>query len=375
MTVNNEKKNGAVRKVFGSRASLIFYIGLGVIVLGALIAIFKFNGYLEKYLADYEATRPKYTVENIFKEYFEAPDFVTLTEKAGCNISDSFNKQEDLIKYFENLTKDKNITHVYVAGSDKTKVNVKADGKKFAAFTVKKSSKPSEYGFDVYELDEIKLFYSADHSVKFRIPFNYKAMVNGVLLTDEHKTKTGITDDKRETIPEGTYKFSYDEYEVKGLILPPEFALYDSKNNEVTAKYDEENNIYTADFVYDDTLKTQHESFVLEAAEKYAGRIQNSGVTMNTIKKYFEYGTETYERIRLNPNSFVWDYDSYHFENESTGNYYAYDENTFSCNVEMIQVMCKKGQKDYREKINVTLYLRCGEDGKYMIYDLQTNLA
>lgn len=374
MTVSKEKKNGAVKKVFGSRVSIIFYIGLGVIVFAAIIAIGKFNGYLEKYLADYEATRPKYTVENIFKEYFEAPDFVTLTEKAGCNISDGFNKQEDLIKYFENLTKNKNITHVYVAGSDKTKVNVKADGKKFAAFTVKKSSKPSEYGFDVYELDEIKLFYSFDHSVKIRIPFNHKASVNGILLTDEYKTKTGITDDKRETIPEGTYKFTYDEYEVKDLLLSPEVTVYDSKNSVVTPGYDEENGIYTADFVYDDATKEKYEDFVLQAVENYAGRIQNSGVTMNTIKKYFEYGTETYERIRKNPGNFVWYYDSQHFEEEWTGEYYSYDDKTFSCKVKMIQVMCKRGQKDYREKINVTLYLRCGEDGKYMIYDLQTNL-
>ena len=375
MTVSKEKKNGAVKKVFGSRVSLIFYIGLGVIVFAAIIAIGKFNGYLEKYLADYEATRPKYTVENIFKEYFEAPDFVTLTEKAGCNISDGFNKQEDLIKYFENLTKNKNITHVYVAGSDKTKVNIKADGKKFAAFTVKKSSKPSEYGFDVYELDEIKLFYSFDHSVKIRIPFNHKASVNGILLTDEYKTKTGITDDKRETIPEGTYKFTYDEYEVKDLLLSPEVTVYDSKNSVVTPGYDEENGIYTADFVYDDATKEKYEDFVLQAVENYAGRIQNSGVTMNTIKKYFEYGTQTYERISKNPGNFVWYYDSQHFEEEWTGEYYSYDDKTFSCKVKMIQVMCKRGQNDYREKINVTLYLRCGEDGKYMIYDLQTNLA
>ena len=66
---------------------------------------------------------------------------------------------------------------------------------------------------------------------------------------------------------------------------------------------------------------------------------------------------------------------TYHFENESTGNYYAYDDNTFSCTAQLTQVMCKKGSKDYRENINVTLYLRRDGDGGYMIYDLQTNLS
>lgn len=71
----------------------------------------------------------------------------------------------------------------------------------------------------------------------------------------------------------------------------------------------------------------------------------------------------------------MWDYDSYHFEDQLTENYYAYDENTFSCTVQMTQVMCKRGSKDYRENINVTLYLRRGDSGEYMIYDLTTNLA
>lgn len=373
MTVNKEKKNGAVKKVFGSRTSLIFYIGLGIIVLAALVAISRIPPYLERVLADYEGSLPKYTVEDIFKQYFEKPDFEVLIDKAGCEVG-GFDTKERLCSYFDELVKDKEITHVYIAGTDKTKVNVKADGKKFASFSIKQSFSESEYGFAVYELDQIKLFYSFDHSVKIRIPFNHKASVNGILLTDEYKIKTGITDDKRETIPEGTYKFTYDEYEVKDLLLPPEVTVYDSKNNAVIPQYDEENGIYTADFVYDDTMKEKYEDFVLQAVENYAGRIQNSGVTMAVIKNYFEYGTETYERIRKNPGNFVWDYDSHHFEEEWTGEYYSYDDNTFSCKVKMIQVMCKRGQKDYRESINVTLYLRRGDDGKYMIYDLQTNL-
>lgn len=373
--MNDEKKKGsALKKVFGSKSSVIFYIGLACLILIAVIAIGKFNGYVEKYLADYEMTRPKYTVENIFTKYFKDPDFNVLINEAGCNIG-KFDTKQDLVDYFENLTNGKEITKVYVAGTDKTKVNVKADGVKFASFTIKKTPTPSEHGFDVYELDAIKLHYSSDHSVKLRVPFNYSVAVNGILLGDEYKTQTGITDDNRETIPEGTYKFSYDEYEVEELVLAPELTVYDRNNNIVTPEYDAENDIYTADFEYDASLKEEHEEFVLKATENYAARIQNAGVTMNTIKKYFEYGTETYNRIRNNPGSFVWDYDSYHFEDQLTENYYAYDENTFSCTVQMTQVMCKRGSKDYRENINVTLYLRRGDSGEYMIYDLTTNLA
>ncbi len=373
--MNKEKKNGtAVKKIFGNRTSIIFYAGLGILIFAALIAIGKLNSYIEKYLTDFEMTRPKYAVENIFNEYFKNPDFGVLIDKAGCEVGE-FESREDLKRYFEGSTSGKEITHVYVAGTDKTKVNVKADGVKFASFTIKKASQTSEYGFDIYELGEIDLHYTRSASVKIRIPFNYSVAVNGKLLGEEYRTKTGITDDTRETIPEGTYKFSYDEYEVKGLVITPVVDVYDRKNNRVTPVYDEEKGIYNVYFEYDTSLQSKHESFVLKAVENCAARIQNAGVTMDTIKTYFEYGTETYNRIKNNPGNFVWDYDSYHFENEETGNFYAYDENTFSCSVKMTQVMRKSGAKDYREDINVTLYLRCGDDGKYMIYDLATNLS
>ncbi len=373
--MNKEKKNGtAVKKIFGSRTSFIFYAGLAVLIFAALIAIGRVNSYLEKYLTDFEMTRPKYTVESIFNEYFKHPDFDVLMDKTGCEAGD-FEDKAALKQYFENLTNGKSITHVYVAGTDKTKVNVKADGVKFASFTIQKASEKSEFGFDVYELGEMKLHYTLSSFVKIRIPFNYSVAVNGKLLGEEYRTKTGITDDKRETLPEGTYRLSYDEYEVRGLAAAPTVTVYDKKNNPVIPEYDEENEIYKVYFEYDTELQNAYEAFVLKAVENYAARIQNAGVSMSTIKKYFEYGTETYNRIKNNPGSFVWDYDSYHFENEETGDFYAYDENTFSCSVKMTQVMRKSGAKDYREDINVTLYLRCGEDGDYMIYDLATNLS
>lgn len=369
----DKKKGSAVKKIFGGYPSLIFYIGLAVIALVFIILIGVFNSKLEKYLEDYELSLPKYTVENIFETYFKDPDFDELMKKSPCETND-FTTEEDYKEYFESLTNGKEITYVYVAGTDKKKVNVKADGEKFASFTIKKSSEKSENGFELYELDTITLHSKTQYDVKFRIPFNCKAEVNGVILDEKYMTNTGITDDKRENIPEGTYKFSYDEYEVKNLLSQPEVFVYDRYGEKVTPLYNGEEKIYTLDFEYDESLKEQYTDLVIKATENYAARMQNA-VSMSAVKKYFELGTELYTSIKENPASFVWDYDSYHFENEETGNFYAYDENTFSCSVKMTQVMRKSGAKDYREDINVTLYLRCGDDGKYMIYDLATNLS
>lgn len=368
----DKKKDSAVKKIFGGYPSLIFYIGLAVIVLAVVIGVGIFNSKLEKYLEDYESSLPKYTVENIFKTYFEEPDFDELMKKSPCEVNE-FNTYEDYKEYFESLTKDKEITYVYVAGTDKTKINVKADGVKFASFTIKKADSKNENGFEFYELDTLSLYSKTEHNVKLRIPFNCKAEVNGIVLDEKYRTKTGITDDKRETLPEGVYKFSFDEYEVKDLLTVPEVSVYNRYGEKVTPSYDEKEKIYTLDFEYDDSLKEKYSALAIEATENYAARMQNA-VSMSTVKKYFESGTELYDAIKNNPSGFVWDYESYHFENEKAEKFYAYDEKTFSCSVEMIQVMCKKGWQDYRENINITLYFRADEDGDYLVYDLVTNL-
>ena len=51
--MTDKKKGSAVKKIFGGYPSLIFYIGLGIIVLAVLIGVGVFNSKLEKYLADW----------------------------------------------------------------------------------------------------------------------------------------------------------------------------------------------------------------------------------------------------------------------------------------------------------------------------------
>lgn len=367
-----KKKPGIIRRVFGGPWSIIFYALLCVLIFVVLIAVNQINTRLVPYLADYEENLPKYTVQSVFEQYFLNPDFDVLTEMAQCKV-EGFNTENDLKDYFIQKTNGKEISYVYIAGSDKMKVNVKANGEKFASFAIKKSQQKSEHGFDMYELDYVKLFYEAANSVKIKIPFNYTVKVNGVTLGEEYKTKTNITDDLRDTIPEGTYKFSYDEYTVTDMIAKPVPTAFDSNGNEKILAYDEENKIYTADFEYSEELQSAHSAFVLKAVETYAARIQNAS-SMDEVKKYFEIGTPTYNRIKDNPGSFVWEYDSYDFENEYTGSFYAYSEDTFSCVVKMTQVMHKSNAADYRENINVTIYLRRNGNGAFMIYDLVTNL-
>jgi len=75
-----------------------------------------------------------------------------------------------------------------------------------------------------------------------------------------------------------------------------------------------------------------------------------------------------YVNLRTSETYFVIDHSSYAFEDVKTSEFYAYDENTFSCRVSFTHVLKRYGSKDYRDYIDMTLYLhRIGDT--YRIYD------
>ncbi len=359
-----EKKDGA------RYAIIIFYAGIVAFVIAAMIGVSALQKEVTLYLADYEENQPQYTVDSIFNEYFAQPDFNRLIEMTEYS-ENEFSTKSDIVAYLEEKTKDKKIEYIYVAGSNKSKINVKAGGEKFASYTIETENALSEYGFERYKLGQIKLFYKAEEYMSATVPFNYTVYVNGKELSEEYITEKDITSDNRDVIPEGTYKFTFKKYEVNGLMSEPVVVIKDRNGNDVEAKYDAESKSYSASFEYDDALKAEYEEFVLDGMKMYACRMQNDA-SFSDCKPYFEPGADVYERIRKNPASFVWDHDGYDFEDEWTGEYYKYSDDVFRCHVKFNHILHKKGKPDHPDPVDLILYLRADEDGDFKIYDMET---
>ncbi len=352
-------------------AIIIFYAGIAAFIVAVIIGVALLKDEVTKYLYDYESNLPQYTVDSIFNEYFADPDFNKLLDMAGYEEND-FSEKEDIVSYLDAKVEGKEIKYVYVAGTDRKKVNVRADGEKIASFTIETDDYPSEYGFDRYKLGEIKLFYQATESVTVTVPFNCTVEINGVLLTEDHIVQKDITDDNRTEIPEGTYKFSYTKYKVKNLLTEPDVVVKDVSGKEVEAEYNEEKNEYSVSFKYDDTLKVQYEDYVLKAMKLYACRMQNDA-SFSDCKGYFEPDTPLYEQIRANPGSFVWEHDGYSFEDEWTGEYYMYESGVMRCHVKFNHILHMKGKEDHPDPVDLVLYMRADDSGKYKIFAMETN--
>lgn len=355
----------------------VFWTVFIICWVAALAALFISLSALRSYLAEYESVQPKYVAETVFDEYFKNHNYT-----AVLNFSEStrnkFETIESLSSYLAGLTDEKNLSyHEISSGMDKDTakyiVKYEEDGKeiKIASFTLKKNGEKSKKGFGIYSLSEFELFYPANETVKIKVPSGFTPIINGIKLDESYLTESEIPSESCEHMPSGVRGIYYNIYTVDGLISTPNIKVLTNVGTEESTVYSEESGLYIADPVYDDTLAAEFSERVITAAEVYSTYMQND-CAFAKLNPYFEKNTELYKAIRATATTWVISHDSYEFENAEASEFYRYDENTFSCRVKLTHVLKRKRLEDFRDYVDLTLYLR-NVDGTYMIYDRTNN--
>lgn len=343
----------------------------------ALAALFISLTALRSYLAEYESVQPKYVAETVFDEYFEDYNFTAI-----LNFSEStrnkFETIESLAAYLAKLTDGKTLSyHEISSGMDKDTakyiVKYEEDGKeiKIASFTLKKSGEKSKKGFGIYSLSGFELFYPANESVKIKVPSGFTPIINGIKIDESYMTESEIPSESCDHMPDGVRGIYYNIYTVDGLVSEPNVKVLTNVGTEERAAYSEDDGLYIASPVYDEALAAEFSERVITAAEVYSTYMQND-CAFAKLTPYFEKGTELYKAIRTTATTWVISHDSYEFENAEASEFYRYDENTFSCRVKLTHVLKRKNLEDFRDYVDLTLYLR-NIDGTYMVYDRTNN--
>lgn len=352
----------------------IFYTLLILFITAAVIAIECAMNILNDYLADYESAQPKYVAEDIFNRYYKSMDFDALVTLSGIEIPE-FESKESLVRYLHSLYDGKEVTyHSGIAEDKKDETDVKTlrykvefDNSAVAEFSIRTGNKKSKNGFDIFEPYQFRFKVTAEKSVRITAPSNYTVYVNGKKVDKKYIIESDIQTESCKHMPEGVSGITYCTYQVGDLFFDPEVKVLNPEGKESTLTYNEEKNTYTSEIVYSDSLKEQYEEYVLTAIKKYAAYMSNDERFAN-IKGYFDPSSNLYNNIRTSETSFVIDHSGYYFTDESAREFYAYDENTFSCRVSLTQVLTKKGKPDFRDKIDMTIYLRKVGDS-FLIYD------
>ena len=373
MTEMRKKMNAA--KKGGKRFRFpYFYAVLLIIVLTALTVLFMALNLLRDWLADYESAQSKYIAQEVFEEYYSPLDLPKLLERTEYTLSPA-EDADDLAAYLSALIGNSEITYRKVStGLDENteKYVVEADGKKFSEFYLTVSEDKSKYGTPLYALSETKIFFNAHNSVTVTAPADSAVYINGYKLPGTLITGAPELTDSCAHMPEGVRGLMYVTYTLDGLLNEPEIRVVSREGESLTPQKDGTTGAYRAEAVYSDTLKAEYSDFIMDFAKTYSVYMQGKG-SFKAVSAYLEANTELYEQTRTAEVYFVMPYTSYSFEDMTVGEFYAYDENTFSCRISYVHLLHKEGSKDFRDYIDMTLYLRRTDGGKYLIYDRENN--
>lgn len=325
------------------------------------------------FLKDYEASQYKYVAEEVFNTYFK--NFDAEKYAKTCSVEGGFESVDDIAEALGAITDGKKIEYYRVSsGMEQSyKYIVKADDVKFASFKLVEDTE-AKGRFTTYKATDFQLYIGNAQTVVIEAPADYTVYINGNKIGEDCITEKDIKSEESFHIPDDITGMLYTQYTVENLMTDPEILVTDEdgKQAEVSKKDD---GIYRASFVYDESLKDEYNDWILKGMKRYAEYMQHSSnnpVTFGEIAPYFDPASDLYEDIRTEENMFVWDYDSVDYENDDTSAYVRYDDNTFSCRVTFIQILHKSGENDYKDHLDVTLYLR-NVNGKYLIYDMGQN--
>lgn len=376
--------NNKIRKIPLFYMIFIACFSIAFVVLAVGLIVLRF------YLADFEGAQPRYVADEVFEKYFSPLDAKTLAEDAECK-SAPFDKTDTKADFLEKMIpQGAKVSYYNVStgiDTDIIKYNVRysidnaesgadteekdADYVKFASFTLKKTGEKSKKGFALYALDSIEVNYPHLVSAKIKIPSGYSLTINGIVPNDEYISERDADSESCAHMPEGVNGIKHNVYTIDNLLAEPEISVKAPDGNLCTVSYDEAEKEYIALPINDIQLAQEYSEYVIKAAQTYATYMQND-TSFAKVAKYFEKGTPLYEAIRKSATIWVIDHDSYEFENVSADEFYAYDENTFSCRVRLTHVLHRSRLEDFRDNMDVTFYLR-NINGTFVIYDRTNN--
>lgn len=334
----------------------IYFIIIGVFVLlltaGLII--------LGCFLSAYEKSLPENAAGSVIKQINEG------TFDYGTVILSQFDSADDVKELVTSAEGE--LRAVKPAASSDGEYIIKSGDKRLLKVKLEKAQEKGSFGLKGYSVASVEAI-SGGKKLTVRAPENYKVSVNGIELTADEISNAEVADEAAEFLPSGVTTVKYVDYTVTSPIALRSVTVSNgNERDDVT--FDSEKNMYIARPFNDKELEEQYSAYCLEAVRKYALYLQEKG-GFNSVAPYLETDSPFYKKARNVDAGWVRKHSGYDFENESATQFYAYDANTFSCHVTLTLVMHATGKEDYRDEIDMTLYLR-KSGGKYKIYNSMT---
>lgn len=349
----------------------IFYIFIIILIVITVIGTQIGKSYLKDILSEYEDSQYKYVAEDFFDSNFANGNGETLAELFESQIP-RFETKESFGRYLSEITEGKDFKlQLTTMGLGEEKLyNIICGDVKFATFSLEKTSEKSEHGFDLFRPSNAKFNEKLLNTYSIEIPDNYSLKINGNEVDASYTVGDRIPTASQDFMPEGVVGIMYTTYSFDNLCIEPTFEVV-SNNGQICEVAKVANNHYKANIAYNDTLAAEFSDYVIDATKAYACYMQKDA-NFGKLAKFLDTSSQLYTNLRTSPNWMVIDHQSYDFEDAVASEFVEYDDGVFSCRVTIVHVLKYRGLEDFRDKIDITWYLR-NVNGKYLIYNSYTN--
>lgn len=283
---------------------LVFLIAWLIIVTGFIAwFLFRFNDFAAGYEAQYQASLPYHTAEEI-TGHFNDQDIDYIWNNMNSKPSVSRFEDESAVKeYIKSLLAGKNFIYSESENSreDSPEYNIKTEDGLIVACAklAEDDSKKLPYGFKAWRENTLEFYTAAAYSANINAPETYKVFVNGIEL--------GASDMAGEITPSELNQYvdpyavipGTANYQVTGLYQKPVVTAKDFLGNDCGLVYDENNDTYTVDFIKEFDGYEDLSSFAISFASTFANYIsQDAG--NHALDKYFPSGSKALSYIKRN---------------------------------------------------------------------------
>lgn len=352
-----------------------------VTVLAILIAVLWMKVW--KIMEIYEAAQPKYAVDTLIGQLAEnryAGEVVVSENK--------FETSEVYAQAFSDSVKGRELTYRTESSGSRIVYGIYADDAKVATAVMEEyNQQPLMAILTVsdWKVTRVEAVTAEGQcGVHLEIPMDYRAAVNGIVLSGEEQVGEPVPMEGMKYVSEYVEIPFYVTYEVKGLLKEPKVEVWDEQGNPVEMQEmltDVGSWTVCASVAYGEQeipqeLKTYVTQAALDYSNFFSGDLAGSSKSTACLQKYFpkdSYYIELAERYRRGD---MWMYSSHNtptFDNLEVKEYIPYNENCFSCRVVFDKSihLIKTGETRVEHNDQTYFYVKQGEN--WVIADIKSD--
>ena len=349
------------------RSGRIFYPIYWILVLMTVAAIGVMMRVLWDNMEDYEASMPKYVAADVTK-MVTSRDFSAMYDLDDTSLCAAEGK-DAYVAYMERLTSGQQITctESFSANPDEKIYQIKVGDRKLGYYKLGKSGEVSEYGYDLWELKELRTNVITQQTYSVTVPETSLVYADKVLLDASHITESDMVL-YEEYLPEGVAQTEWCTYSVSRCFSIPEFDVLDY-NARVQTIAPSETGRLTASVNYDDDwLRSEVEDRVIQTAKVFA-LFTSDDTTGTQARSYTMPESKARQYIRGFDGGWFRPHRDVRFENMVTEHYRMYEDGTFSCDIFFDYVVVYKDATEVYPTGYTFFFEMDEEDHVWMLYD------